>query len=71
MTKVKSGGAYMMLKTRMEVAQYYAVFNYGPPRPHKYLRSQDRTTVDRPGMKPAPKMVPPGHSKEKVGKEPT
>ena len=34
-TEGKSGGASIMLKTGMEVAQYYTVFNYGPPIPHK------------------------------------
>ena len=33
MTKGKSGGVSMMTKTGMEVAQDYAIFNYGPPRP--------------------------------------
>ena len=31
--KVKYGGTYMMLKTGMEVAQDYTIFNYGPPIP--------------------------------------
>ena len=34
-TKVKSGGASMMLKTGMEVYRCYTVFNHGPPIPHK------------------------------------
>ena len=33
MIKGKSRGASMMLKTGMEVDQYYIVFDYGPPRP--------------------------------------
>ena len=33
MTKGESGGIYMMMKTGMEVSQYYNVFNYGPPIP--------------------------------------
>ena len=45
MTKVKSGCAHMMLKTEMEVDQDYTVFNYGPQRPQKDLKSQDRTTL--------------------------
>ena len=31
MTKIKSGGLSMMLKTGLEVAQDYNVFSYGPP----------------------------------------
>ena len=46
MEKGKSGGAYIMLKTVMEVAQDCTVLNYRPQRPHKYLKSQDRTIVD-------------------------
>ena len=33
MTKGESGGLYMMIKTGMEVSQYYTVFNYGSPIP--------------------------------------
>ena len=40
MIKGKSGGASMMLKTGMEVDQYYIVFNYSPPRPQKDLKYQ-------------------------------
>ena len=29
----ESGVVYMMLKTGIEVTQYYTVFNYGPPKP--------------------------------------
>ena len=43
--KVKSGGLSMMLKIGMEVAQYYTVFNHGPPIPHKDLKSQGITIV--------------------------
>ena len=68
--KGKYGGESMMLKTVMEVAQYYIVFNYGPPIPQKYLNTQDRTIVTGPGMNPAPKFVLPGHSKEKNEKDP-
>ena len=60
----------MMTKTGMEVSQYYTVFNYGPPIPHKELNHQDITIVAGTGMKPAPQISPPGQSKEKVGKEP-
>ena len=45
----------MMKRTGMEVAQYYTVFNYGPPRPQKQDESQYRMIVARPGMKPEPK----------------
>ena len=67
--KGKSGVASMMLKIVMEVAQYYNVFNYGPPRPQKDLKSQDRKIVAGPGMKPETKFVLPGNIKEKFGKE--
>ena len=49
--------------------QDYTVFNYGPPTPQKYLKSQDRTIVSGPGMNPELKCVIPGHIKDKVGKE--
>ena len=70
MTKGKAEGASMMLKTGMGVSQDYTAFNYVPPRTQKYLKSQDRTIVAGPGMNSVPKIVLPGHSKEKVGKEP-
>ena len=35
MTKVESGVVSMLMKTGMEVSQYYTVFNYIPPRPLK------------------------------------
>ena len=54
MTKNKSGGAYMMLKTGMEVAQDYTVFNYGSPIQQKELKYEDRTIVSGPGTNPAP-----------------
>ena len=69
MKKGKSIGTSIMLKTVMEVAQYYNFFNYRNPIPQKYLKSQDRTIVAGPGMNLAPKFVLSGHSKEKVGKE--
>ena len=68
MKKAKSGGTSMMLKTGMELAQDYTIFNYVLPIPQKDLKSQDRTIVAGPGMNPAPKFVLPGHNKEKVGK---
>ena len=58
----------MMMKTGMEVSQYYTVFNCGPPRPQKKLKTQDITIVAGPVMKPAPELVPPGYSNKKVGK---
>ena len=66
--KDKLGVLYMILKTVMEVDQYYTVFNYGPPSPYKDLNPQGRTILDQPGMNPEPKLVIPGHSKEKIGK---
>ena len=59
----------MMLKIGMEVAQYYTVFNYRTPIPQKYLKSQGRTIVDQPEIKPAPISFLPGKSKEKTWKE--
>ena len=49
--------------------QDYTVFNYGPSILQKYLKSQGRTIVSQAGMKPAPNMFLPVHSKEKIGKE--
>ena len=69
MIKGESIGLSMMMKTGMQVFQYYTVFNYVPPRPQKYLKTKDRTIVSGPGMKLAPKMVPPGNRKDKFGKE--
>ena len=63
MTKVKSIGLSMILKTVMEVAQYYTVFSYGPPIPHNNVNPQVIKIVAQPGMKPAPKFVLTGHSK--------
>ena len=71
MTKGESGGFYMMMIKGMEVAQYYTVFNYGPPITQKCLKPQDRTIVSLPGMKLVPEFFLPGNSKEKVGKETT
>ena len=69
MAKDKSRGLSMMLRIGMEVAQYYTVFNYGPPRPQKDLKYQGKTIVAQSCMKPVPNCVLPGHSKEKIGKE--
>ena len=38
MTKGESGGVLMMMKIGMEVAQYYTVFNYGPPNTTEILK---------------------------------
>ena len=46
--KVISLGVYMILKKIMEVAQYYNIFNYGTPRSHKDIKSQDQTIVAGP-----------------------
>ena len=70
MTKGESVGVSMMLKIGMEVSQYYTVSNYGQQIPQKELNTQDRTIVAYTGMKPSPKLVLPGHSKEKFGKKP-
>ena len=43
----------MMMKTGMEVAHDYTVFNYIPPIPHKNLNYQYRTIVAGPGINPA------------------
>ena len=68
-TKCKAGGLSMMLKTGLEVDQYYTVFNYGPPSPQKDLKSQEITVVSGPGMKPAPIFSLPGHRREKTEME--
>ena len=46
--KLRPVGVYMILKQIMEVAQYYTVFNYGTPRSHKDIKSQDQTIVAGP-----------------------
>ena len=69
-TKGKYGDESMMLKTVMEVAQYYTNFNYGPLIPQKDSNYQDITIVAGEQMKPAPKIFIPGYSKEKFSKEP-
>ena len=69
MTKFKSGGTSMMLKTVMEVAQDYTVFDYSPPRPQRDLKYKDISIVADPGMKSAPNFFLPGHRKDKVGKK--
>ena len=65
-TKVKSGGFSIMLKTGLEVDQDYTVFNYVPPSPHKYLKSQYRTIVAGPGINLAPTFFLPGNIKDKT-----
>ena len=39
------------------------------PKTTARIKNQDRTIVAGPGMKPAPKLVPLGHRKDKVDKE--
>ena len=68
-TRGESGGVSMMLKTGMEVAQYYSVFKYGPPRPQNDINSQDKTIVVGQRVNLAPKFVIRGKSKDKVSKE--
>ena len=68
--KGKAGCLSMMLKTGLEVAQDYTVFSYGPQRPQKYLKPQNKKILAGPGMKPAPKFVLPEHIKEKTEKDP-
>ena len=69
MTKVKAGGLSIILKTGMEVAQYYTVFKYRPPSSQKYLKYQCRIIVSHIGMKPEPIFLYPRAHKEKFGKE--
>ena len=69
-TKGQSGDVSMMLKTGMEVAQGYTVFNYGRPRAQKDTKYKDRTIVAGPGAHLAPKMVLSRNSKDKFGKDP-
>ena len=45
----------MMLKTVMEVAQDYTVFDYGPRIPQKDVKSKDRTILAGPGVNPETK----------------
>ena len=45
MKKGKSIGTSIMLKTVMEVAQYYTIFNYAPLIPQKDSKYQDITIV--------------------------
>ena len=59
----------MLLKTEMKVAQYYAVFNYGLPRPQNNINYQDITIVEGTGDNLAPNFFLLGNNKEKVGKE--
>ena len=54
----------MLLKTGLKVAQYYIIFNYGPPIPQKDLKSQDRTIVADPGMNPAQVFSPRAQQRE-------
>ena len=58
----------MMLKTVMEVAEGYTVFNHGTQRPQKYIKFQDRTIMAGAGVNMSPKMFLPGNSKYEVGK---
>ena len=60
----------MMMKKGIEADQDDTVLNYRTPIPQRQLKYQVRTIVAQPGMKPAPKCVLPGNSKEKTGKEP-
>ena len=43
MKKVESGGVSIILKTGTEVAQYYTIFNYGPPIPQKCFNPHVKT----------------------------
>ena len=60
----------MMMKTGMEVTQYYTIFNCGPPIPQKELNPQDRTIVAGARMKPVPIFFSQGTSKIKLGRKP-
>ena len=59
----------MMLRIGMEVDQDYTVFNYVPPRPQKDLKSQDRTIVAGPEVKPE-NFLSQGTEKRKSGRTP-
>ena len=61
----------MVLKTGMEVAQYFTVFNYGHTSPQKYLKSQGRTKVPQAGMNPAPIFFSQGTTKRNWEGTPT
>ena len=47
-------GVAMMLKTGMKMAQYYAVFKYGPLRSQNNIKSQDRMMMAETGTDLAP-----------------
>ena len=64
MTKVKTGGLSMILKTGLEAVQYYNVFNHVPQIPQKDLKSQVKTILAQPGMNPAPNLFIRAQQKE-------
>ena len=61
----------MMLKTRMEVAQDYSIFNYGRPIPKKDVKYQDRTIMSGPGVNTAPIFLSQGTEKKSWEVNPT
>ena len=60
----------MMLKTVMVVEYYCNIFNYGPQRPQKGVKSKYITIVTGSGVKPEPTFALPGNNKGEVRKEP-
>ena len=67
--KGKARGLSMILKIGLELPQYYTVSNYRPPIPQKHLKSQERTVLAGPWIKPAPNFFLPGNRKEITEKE--
>ena len=46
-----------MLKTGMDVAEYFNVFNYGPPRQQKFMKCKDKETMAGTGVNPKSTLV--------------
>ena len=67
-TNVKSGGVSMILKTGIEGAHYYNVFDYVLPIQQKSIKSQGRKILLGPGVNLAPTFFYRG-TKKKVRKE--
>ena len=69
-TKGQSISVFVMLKTGMEVAEYYTAFNYRPLISQKEAKYKDSTIAVGPGVKLAIIFVNPGNDKRKFGQYP-
>ena len=58
----------MMLKTGVEVAENWTVFNYGPPRPQKGVKFIDRKIMVETGVNLTSESVISGNNKGGIGK---